>query len=91
MSRFRLTAKVRKNADYIALSRFLDDLGLPHEVVQPNAKGHPALRITLPTGTLMDHHIACTPRGWCNAPARVAALRRKLIEAGALAKPHSIV
>ncbi len=83
MSRFRLSAKVRTNSDYRALARFLNEIGLPHEVVQPNSKGHPAIRIILPCGSVLDHHIACTPRGRCNTVAIVARLRRRLIAVGA--------
>ncbi len=82
MSRFRLSARVRTNDDYRAMTRFLDDHGLAHEIVKPNSKGHPALSITLPSGTVLVHHIACTPRGWCNGPARVAGLKRRLVKAG---------
>ncbi|WP_103173752.1 hypothetical protein [Paracoccus sp. SY] len=82
MSRPRLSARVRTNADYQAMSRFIDGLGLAHEIVKPNAKGHPALAITLPCGTLLIHHIACTPRGRCNVDARVAGLKRALVKAG---------
>lgn len=82
MSRFRLSARVRVNPDYQAMARFLDDLGLRHEIVKPNGKGHPALSITLPCGAVLVHHIACSPRGWCNGQARVAALKRRLAAAG---------
>ncbi|MGP9804048.1 hypothetical protein [Paracoccus sp. NSM] len=78
MSRQRIGAKIRKNPDYIALARYLDAHDLKHEIVPPTGKGHPALRITLPDGSDMIHHIACTPRGRCHVAPRVAQLRRRL-------------
>lgn len=84
MSRYRLSARLRTNADYRAMTAFLDAQGLRWELVKPNAKGHPALRIQLPGGMTLDHYIPSTPRGRCNATARVANLRRFLIDAGAI-------
>lgn len=78
MSRFRLSAKVRTNAGYQALTRWLDDNGFKHRVVQPNNKGHPALEITAPDGAQMLHTIACTPMGGENTKARIAQLKRDL-------------
>lgn len=82
MSRMRIEAKIRKNADFIALTRFLDCIGFRHDVHPPTGKGHPFLRIDLPDGRQIDFHIACTPAGHCNAGARVTRLRRRLADAG---------
>lgn len=82
MSRQRIAAKVRKNPDFIALTRYLDALGLAHQVIPPTGKGHPALRIILPDGSDLIHHIACTPRGRLNSAAPVAKLRRRLAAIG---------
>ena len=82
MSRMRIEAKIRKNADFIALTRFLETIGFEYEVFPPTGKGHPFLRIDLPNHRQIDFHIACTPAGHCNAGARVTRLRRRLAEAG---------
>ena len=78
MSRFRLVAKVRTNAGFKAMTRFLQDQGLHYEVEKPNRKGHPALRITAPAGRQIDHKISCTPGPREDTALKVAALRRHL-------------
>lgn len=82
MSRQRIIQKVRKNADYQALARFLEEQGLQWEVLPPTGKGHPFMRISLPDGGTIDYQISCTPMGGCNVKSRVASLRRALIERG---------
>ena len=40
-----LLAKVRKNPDYVATVRFLDEVGLDFVLEAPRGKGHPIVRI----------------------------------------------
>lgn len=84
MSRMRIEAKVRKNADFQAIKRYLNDIGLRFETHRPTGKGHPFIRIDLPGGGTLDQFITCTPRGRSNPDAYVSKLRRALISAGAL-------
>lgn len=77
-SKCRMIQRVRTNADYQAITRHLDTLGLRHRVVPPEGKGHPALMIRLPSGDEARYTIACSPRGGLNSRARVADLRRFL-------------
>ena len=82
MSRQRIIQKVRKNPDYQALARFLEEKALQWEVLPPTGKGHPFMRISLPNGETIDYQISCTPMGGCNVKSRVASLRRVLAEKG---------
>ncbi|QCP84340.1 hypothetical protein EYE35_01200 [Cereibacter sphaeroides] len=81
-SKCRLIQRVRTNADYQALTRHLDTLGLRHRVVPPEGKGHPGLMIRLPSGEEARFQIACSPRGGLNSRARVAELKRWLASRG---------
>lgn len=76
MSRMRIIAKIRKNPDYKAIARYLEQIGLTWEVCPPTGHGHPFIRILMPDRTHLDFTIACTPSGGCNADARVAYLKR---------------
>lgn len=82
MSRFRLVARLRTNADFKALSAFLDGLGLAWSIERPTGKGHPALLIELPNGELLRHTVTCTPRGGGNPLGAIAYLRRAMRAAG---------
>lgn len=82
MSRFRLSAKLRKNEDFKAITSWLDGQGLEWRVVPPSGKGHPGIEIDLPDGETITHQITCTPRGGGNARAALAYLRRTLRGAG---------
>ena len=82
MSRYRLESRLRRNADFQAVTRYLDDAGLEWRVVKRNAKGHPHLRVEDQLGTVAWLMIASTPMGGCNTASRVAGARRILIAAG---------
>ncbi|WP_333826872.1 hypothetical protein [Pararhodobacter sp.] len=82
MSRQRIGAKVRTNADFQAITRFMDGEGIAYELRAPEGKGHPILIITSADGQKLRYPIACTPRGRCNTPARVASLKRFLRQHG---------
>lgn len=79
MSRMRIEAKVRKNPDFVAMTTYLDSLGLEWSVQNPTGKGHPKLVILLPSGSTYAHTMACTPR--LNSPpaGKVAQLKRALL------------
>lgn len=88
MSRNRLADRLRRNADFQAMTRYLDQIGLGWRVVKPNHKGHPALAIALPgQPEPLIHHISSTPGGWCNTEHRVAKLKRALAVAGWIGPP----
>lgn len=82
MSRMRIMAKVRKNPDYQALTRYLEDLDLPFELCKPEGKGHPYLMIFGDGGQTLKHLISCTPGPRACSAARVSELRRRLEAAG---------
>lgn len=84
MSRHRISAKIRTNPDYQAMTRYLDAEGIAYELRAPEGKGHPFLVITGPDGRTSRVPIACTPKGRCNTEARVASLKRHL-------RRHSII
>ena len=78
-----MVQKVRTNAEYQAITRHLDEVGLSYSVEPPTGKGHPALAITLTDGRVVHYTIACTPRGRLNAKSRVAQIKRFLAERAA--------
>lgn len=83
MSRQRITAKVRVNADYQAMTAELDRLGLHWHLQAPTGKGHPMLIIQKPMGgDPIRYPIACTPRGHSSIGAKVARMRKALRENG---------
>jgi hypothetical protein len=83
MSRWRIGAKIRKNADFKAMTAFLDANRLSWEIADLNSSGHPVLRITQGTATL-DHVIAGTPKPRGDTKRKVASLKRALAAAGML-------
>ena len=85
MSRMRIKAKVRKNADYQAIEEFLNGTGLDWQLHPPTGKGHPYITIDKPGHETMRHTIACTPKGRISAQRSVSSLKRKMQEAGLLA------
>ena len=78
-SKSRMGQKVRKNADYIAITRYADEIGLPWELHPPVSKGHPFLRCTMPDGSCFDFTITCTPGGYIDSASRVAKFKRKML------------
>lgn len=83
MSRQRITAKVRTNADYQAYASFLDGIGLRFSVHKPTGKGHPFLLIEHPSGgEPLRFTIACTPRGKGSVERKVSHLKRELRKGG---------
>lgn len=87
MSRQRISAKVRTNADYQAIGAMLDGLGLRWSVHPPTGKGHPFLLIESPQegGEPSRYPISCSPRGYSSTAAKVARLRRHLRIVGFIA------
>jgi hypothetical protein len=83
VSRDRITAKVRTNADFKAMTSWLDSQRLQWSVHAPTGKGHPYLMVERPKGgEPVKHSIACTPRQSVAAAAKVASLKRTLRAAG---------
>jgi hypothetical protein len=82
MSKPRLATKLRQNAEYPAITDFLDKIGFRHELHGPTGKGHPFLRIDLPDGRSIDHYINSTPKANGNPRAAMGKLRRALRDAG---------
>ncbi len=85
MSRWRLEAKLRTNQEYKTLTAWLDANGFRWAVEKNNGTGHPDIAITLADGRVIHQTISCTPMGGVNAAARLARLKRRLREAGAIA------
>lgn len=83
MSRWRLEAKLRVNAEYKALTAWLTTHGYAWDVVKRNATGHPELAITLADGRVLHQTISSTPMGGVNTSSRLARLKRALRSAGA--------
>lgn len=73
----RLIQKVRKNPDFVAATRLLDELGLDYALEPPTGKGHPILRI----GSVR-WPVASSPRSRMRTANVRAHLRRRLREAG---------
>jgi hypothetical protein len=84
MSRSRLLNKVRKNADYEAVARYLDGMVIAHRVGFPNGRisGHPAVFIALPDGSEVPFTIASTPSAWISQAACVNRLKKLLAKHG---------
>jgi hypothetical protein len=84
VSRCRLAERIRKNPDYVGITRFLDAHDLPHRVAYPGTRtsGHPALFITLPDGREVNYCIASTPKQSLNVAKCVAGVRRFLASQG---------
>lgn len=82
MSRMRITARLRQNADFRAVADYLDTACLAWRIEPPPGKGHPLIFIDLPSGETVRHTIACTPRGSGNPAGAIAFLRRVLRAAG---------
>ena len=80
MSKSRMEAKVRKNPDFEACTKFLDGLGLKWEVLPPSGSGHPRLSILLPSGNTYLHPIPCTPRTKMHPGKAVSKLKHRLAE-----------
>lgn len=77
MGRDFTARRVRKNPDFIAVTRELDRLGLAWTLHRPRSKGHPYLLING-----FRRAIASTPNGGLNSDAVVSSLRRWLREHG---------
>lgn len=81
-SKKRIGQKLKQNAEYPAILKFLKQCGLKSRTMTATGKAHPFLLIELPDGTELQHSVACTPRGG-GCPARgVSHLRRTLAKAG---------
>lgn len=82
MSKPRLQIKLQQNAEYPAITGFLEKIGFSYVLHGPTGKGHPFLKIRLPDGRFMDHFINSTPRANGNPKAALSKLRRHLREFG---------
>lgn len=83
MSKPRLEAKLRTNAEFPAISAFLKAVGMDFTLHNPPGKGHPYIDIRLPHGgEPLRHYINCTPKGGGNPKGALSKLRRALREAG---------
>lgn len=81
-SKKRIGQKLKQNAEYPAIIKFLGQCGLKSRTMTATGKAHPFLLIELPNGETLQHSLACTPRGG-GCPARAAShLRRSLAKAG---------
>ena len=82
MSKPRLESKLRQNAEFPAVTGFLNKIGFKWQLHGPTGRAHPFLTITLPDGRMKKHHINSTPRNGGNPKAALSKLRRKLREWG---------
>jgi hypothetical protein len=81
MSRNRIAARLRKNDDYIAITKELKRLGLKHRAfVPPGKSGHPIIVIT-DGQKECELRVAGTPKA-SNIAAALLNLRRALLTAG---------
>jgi|GEM_PF-2959919 len=78
MSKPRLHIKLSKNAEYPAITGYLEKVGFCFELHNPTGKGHPFIRIKLPDGRDLDHFINSTPKASGNPRAALGKLRRAL-------------
>lgn len=78
MSKPRLAAKLRQNAEYPAMVAWLRRIGLHFELVPQTGHGYPHLLIKLPDGRMMQHYINITPKNGGNPKAALAELRRAM-------------
>ena len=85
MSRYRLECLLRRNADYKALTLWLDQNGFEGkwEVVKRNEKGHPELRIAS-DGKEAFTTLSSTPGGHIRVKPRLARMKRALRAVGLL-------
>lgn len=79
MSKFRLAAKLRQNAEFPAITGYLDAVHFRWRLNDRRGNGgHPFLTIFLPDGREIEHHINSTPRNSGNPRAAISKLRRAL-------------
>lgn len=82
MSRMRISAKVRKNADYLAVTAYLDSLGIEWTLQPATGKGHPFIQIDRPNFAPFRFHLATTPKGWTKPSRVIGKLKKRMQNAG---------
>ena len=81
-SKCRIAAKLRQNAEYPAVTKFLKSIGLRFTTHPATGSGHPFLMIVLPDGREIRHSIACTQKGGGNIGRAMTSLKRQLRSEG---------
>lgn len=78
MTTNRMLNAVRKNPDFIAAKRLLEELGLAWELIPPRGKGHPILIIA----EKVRWPVSISPSGRMRSANTRAHLKAKLKERG---------